>query len=130
MKADEYAKIARAWIANPPPVTDFYVDVPELHQDHKADLLDMQCEIVKRLFNEVKVIADVRKAKSPEALRSIMLELEQKWQAICRRLEANGRSPFSKDTFMAMVDVYLEKGDNIFVARTVARLNVGRRSVR
>lgn len=127
MKADEYAKIARAWIANPPPVTDFYVDVPELHREHKADLLDMQCEIVKRLFNEVKAIADARKAKSPEALRSIMLELEQKWQAICRRLETGGKTPFSKDTFMAMVDVYLEKGDDIFAIRTVARLNAGKR---
>lgn len=117
MKANDYAQLARGWLANPPAVTEFYPDAPELERTQKADVQDIQCEVVRRLFAEVKEIAATRRAKSPAAIGAIMEELKLKWYAICQRLENNPatKGKFNRDTFMALVHVYNEKGNEIFV---------------
>ena len=118
MKANDYAELARAWIKNPPAVAEFYPDAPEITKDQKCDLLDLQCEIVRRLFVEVKEIAAMRKATRPEALGAIMNELKQKWFAICKRLDTGDtKGLFSRDTFMALVRVYDQEGSAMFVAK-------------
>ncbi len=85
MKADEYVKIARELLANPPLRSTIWSGMPP-EEEGVADEEDIVFDILRRLLSEVKLLADARKANTDEAIVSIMKELRLRWYAICDRM--------------------------------------------
>lgn len=105
MKADDYVRIADGLLKKPPLLSTIWTDVPP-GEDGPADEQDIVFEVLKRLMNEVKVIAEARKARTDVAILSIMKELRQKWFAICDRME---RPLFERGCFDRFCKVWTEK---------------------
>lgn len=115
MKAHEYVAIARQNLADRPLKSTIYKDVPK-DQDGPAEELDVALDILRRLLSEVKTIADARKASSEAAILAIMLELKQKWRAICDRMNAErrhrcqpGHTGFTEEAFMGLTKIISEE---------------------
>lgn len=99
MRADDYAKLAQSYMEVRPRRSEVYKGVPE-EEDGPCDDADIAVKIVLSLLSEVREIAAARKATSKEAVLAIMLELKQRWAAVCDRLKHDA---FRESLFMAVV---------------------------
>lgn len=107
MKADEYVKVARELMANPPLRSTIWENMPP-EEEGPASEEDIVFEILRRLMCEVKTIADSRKANSDDAIVSIMKELRQKWFAICSRIKHPLFQDRVFDNFVAVMSKKVE----------------------
>ena len=103
MKADDYCKLAHEMLASPPLRSTIWKGMPP-EEDGPADEMDIVFEILRRILSEVKPIADARKAKTDEAILSIMKELRQKWLAICGRMNHPAFQTESFSKFCEVID--------------------------
>jgi hypothetical protein len=108
LKAREYVALFRRWKAEQVKVSaiELYDHVPP-EEDRAADDLDLVTALCAKLSREVKPLAEARNATSPEAMVAIMLELQQRWDAVVRQLSAT--VPFAiREAF----GLYLEASQN------------------
>lgn len=107
MKADDYAKAARELLAAPPLRSTIFVGVPP-EEDGPSDAADIAIEIARRILSEAPAIAKARHAETDGAIRSIMLELRQRWNAVCDRMNLPAFRPNLLD---ALMKEYAERAD-------------------
>lgn len=103
MKADDYVKLAREMLANPPLQSTIWKDTPP-DEDGPADEQDIVVDILRRLLGEVKPIAEARKANTDAAILSIMKELRERWFAICDRMSHPQFTRQAFDAFIKVID--------------------------
>jgi hypothetical protein len=87
MKAKEYVKLWNEWQENRPKLGEIYPDAPENERDKKADSYDLINYLGLKVLSEFHVLVKARKAQHPAALAAIVRELDQKWKAICNRID-------------------------------------------
>lgn len=90
MKAKDYAKFWTDMQAKRPTQgqVEPYKDIPPDEAAKPADDVDLVMVLCRKLAEEFKVICETRKATSSEAMAAILFELQEKWVAICRRIDA------------------------------------------
>ena len=103
MKADDYAKLAREMLANPPLRSAIWAKTPP-EDDGPADEKAIVFDVLRRLLGEVKTIADTRKANADDAILAIRLELRSRWNAICDRMDHPLFVRPAFDRFLAILD--------------------------
>ncbi len=70
------------------------------------DINESLVKLIKDFINEMHELQKVRHVKRPEALASIIHELNQKWNALSRMFEKyHGVSPMKEDGFRNALDV-------------------------
>jgi hypothetical protein len=103
VKAKEYVKMWHGWQENLPTLGEIYANAPDEEKDKSADDLDLISFLGQKVLSEYHVIADARKAQTPEALGAIVRELDQKWRAICNRVDS-----IPPEFFQTLIKVAIE----------------------
>lgn len=93
MKAKQYVAMFRDMKARKVTLgqLDLYSGVPPEEANKVADELDLVAKLCHELTREVKQLATTRRVSTSDAMVSVMLELQQKWEAVCRQLEPECR---------------------------------------
>jgi len=102
VKAKEYVTLWQTWQGR---LTkgDVYHNAPKEEKDEPAELIDYMSKLCHELLKEFKSIVAMRRASRPEALGSIVAELIQKYEAICRRVPE-----LTSGFFKVFIDSFLE----------------------
>ena len=89
MKAKDYAKLWGDMQAKRPTQgqVELYTDIPPEEAAKPADDVDLVMVLCRMLGEEFKTICATRKAESSEAHAAVLFELQEKWLAICRRID-------------------------------------------
>lgn len=102
MKAKDYVAIWNDFAKRRPLMSEVYEDVPQ-KEDKTSNELDWVWFLTNRMAREVREISEARHAKSPESAVAIMLELQQKWEAVCRKIDHRVCTPEAFGLYLEVV---------------------------